>query len=639
MEVGLSFDVALPTCAEDLLAEKPAHANGVPRWWLAAVGRLAPGWTLEKAQTHLAAISKGIFESTLPEDYDATRAKNYLSFQAHRPARLDRLLGSPRGLLRSALAAARHLRARAPDRVRQHREPDGRSRERPPARDRGAAGPRRLPAAPRSASSWPRASSSRRGRGAAGVAARAGALAAARVLPQHGAGPPLRRHAPRPAAARLHGRARRPHVRRLRAASRPPRLQNGSPGGAQVRRPRHRRERRPALRAAGARRLPGRALARAPRRRAALRAQPAQPPHARRGVPARPHPHRRRGLSCACTCPCERRTAFRHELVERIRAIPGVDRRGRRAHRPPQRTPPGTTTSASKAPRSRATSANFNRVGPGYFRTMGTPCSRAGTSTTATPPGAEAVAIVTEAFARKFLRRRKPDRPHRPDGEPGRATPSSVSRSSASSRDTKYAELREDFSPIVYLSDAQDAASGAFDERRRSLGAAALVASAVADLGHRRREPRNLGDVPAVPGHPPRRPPARAPHGRPLGVLRLPRGDPRHDRPVRRRVLHGRSAAGTRSACAWPWAQRGRTSSSSSCAKPGRCSRSASRSAIVLAVGAATLARSLLYGLGPSDPVTIALASVGLAAVAAAASLLPAHRAATLDPVTALREE
>jgi len=60
---------------------------------------------------------------------------------------------------------------------------------------------------------------------------------------------------------------------------------------------------------------------------------------------------------------------------------------------------------------------------------------------------------------------------------------------------------------------------------------------------------------------------------------------------------------------------------------------------VVLAIGAASLARSLLYGLGPSDPVTIILASVGLAAVAVAASLLPAHRAATLDPVTALREE
>jgi ABC-type antimicrobial peptide transport system permease subunit len=60
---------------------------------------------------------------------------------------------------------------------------------------------------------------------------------------------------------------------------------------------------------------------------------------------------------------------------------------------------------------------------------------------------------------------------------------------------------------------------------------------------------------------------------------------------------------------------------------------------IVLAIGGAYFARSLLFGLTPSDPATIAVAALGLTAVAAAASLLPAHRAATLDPVTALRDE
>ena len=60
---------------------------------------------------------------------------------------------------------------------------------------------------------------------------------------------------------------------------------------------------------------------------------------------------------------------------------------------------------------------------------------------------------------------------------------------------------------------------------------------------------------------------------------------------------------------------------------------------IVLAIAAATFARSLLFGLTPSDPVTIAIAAFGLGAIAIAASLLPAHRAATQDPVAALRED
>ena len=66
---------------------------------------------------------------------------------------------------------------------------------------------------------------------------------------------------------------------------------------------------------------------------------------------------------------------------------------------------------------------------------------------------------------------------------------------------------------------------------------------------------------------------------------------------------------------------------------------------IGLAVGAvltlvvARAAASLLYGLKPHDPVTFALAVVALTLVAAIASFLPAHRAAGLDPMAALREE
>lgn len=58
-----------------------------------------------------------------------------------------------------------------------------------------------------------------------------------------------------------------------------------------------------------------------------------------------------------------------------------------------------------------------------------------------------------------------------------------------------------------------------------------------------------------------------------------------------------------------------------------------------LALAAARTATSLLFGLKPHDPMTIALAIVVLAAVAATASFLPAHRASRLDPMTALREE
>jgi ABC-type antimicrobial peptide transport system permease subunit len=58
-----------------------------------------------------------------------------------------------------------------------------------------------------------------------------------------------------------------------------------------------------------------------------------------------------------------------------------------------------------------------------------------------------------------------------------------------------------------------------------------------------------------------------------------------------------------------------------------------------LAVAAGKTAEAMLFGLKPNDPLTIGLAVAGLAAVALAASYLPARRAAALDPMAALREE
>ena len=57
------------------------------------------------------------------------------------------------------------------------------------------------------------------------------------------------------------------------------------------------------------------------------------------------------------------------------------------------------------------------------------------------------------------------------------------------------------------------------------------------------------------------------------------------------------------------------------------------------ALGLARLFATLLYGIGPADPLALLASVVVLGAVAVAATLLPARRAAAVDPAVALRAE
>ncbi len=57
------------------------------------------------------------------------------------------------------------------------------------------------------------------------------------------------------------------------------------------------------------------------------------------------------------------------------------------------------------------------------------------------------------------------------------------------------------------------------------------------------------------------------------------------------------------------------------------------------AISLGRLARGVLFGVEPSDPVTLAGAAIVLALVSLAACYLPARRASRVDPVIALAEE
>jgi len=57
------------------------------------------------------------------------------------------------------------------------------------------------------------------------------------------------------------------------------------------------------------------------------------------------------------------------------------------------------------------------------------------------------------------------------------------------------------------------------------------------------------------------------------------------------------------------------------------------------ALATTRIVASFLYGLTPSDPLTLSLAAALLAGVASLAGYLQARRAARLEPLTVLREE
>ena len=59
----------------------------------------------------------------------------------------------------------------------------------------------------------------------------------------------------------------------------------------------------------------------------------------------------------------------------------------------------------------------------------------------------------------------------------------------------------------------------------------------------------------------------------------------------------------------------------------------------LLALALADLIRSQLYGLNARDPFTFIGAAIVLALAAGSAGFIPALRASTVDPTTALREE
>jgi len=81
VSVGESFDVAVPICAEAIIRGEYSRLKVRRDWWLASIGRLKPGWSVEKATSQLKVVSPQIVQETIPPSYDAEGVKHYLAYK------------------------------------------------------------------------------------------------------------------------------------------------------------------------------------------------------------------------------------------------------------------------------------------------------------------------------------------------------------------------------------------------------------------------------------------------------------------------------------------------------------------------------------------------------------------------------
>jgi putative ABC transport system permease protein len=81
ISVGNTFDVAVPTCVEPILNPRDNRLPERASWWLATIGRLKPGWTIQRANAQMNAVTPQILQETVPPRYDAEGAKHYLEYK------------------------------------------------------------------------------------------------------------------------------------------------------------------------------------------------------------------------------------------------------------------------------------------------------------------------------------------------------------------------------------------------------------------------------------------------------------------------------------------------------------------------------------------------------------------------------
>jgi putative ABC transport system permease protein len=282
----------------------------------------------------------------------------------------------------------------------------------------------------------------------------------------------------------------------------------------------------------------------------------------------------------------------------------------------------------------------FNAVTDDFFATMGTPLLAGREFAASDRAGSPPVAVINEATARKFFRDRNPLGERVALGSPGGPTPGEDSEVEIVGvvRDTKYRSLREETRELMFLPIRQSGFGGpAMTFELRSDGAAEALIPTVtritAEISPRISLSYSvLSDVIASTLSRER---LMATLSAFFGALALLLAVVGLYGTMAYSVARRRSEIGIRMALGADRAKLLRMV----LAEAGRLIVAGLALGSVVALLSTRLVAAFLYGLTPNDPTTLALSVLTLAAVALAAGLLPAWRAARLDPMAALREE
>jgi putative ABC transport system permease protein len=281
------------------------------------------------------------------------------------------------------------------------------------------------------------------------------------------------------------------------------------------------------------------------------------------------------------------------------------------------------------------TDSNFNAIGPAYFHVLGVPMLAGREFTRADSSASAKVAIVNEAFAKKFNLGR--DAVGKRIGDDDRNGPLTMEIVGLV-RNAKYSEVKQEIPPVYFRPYRQDTRLDSMTFYVRTAGDTTGA----------------LSDIPKIV--------ARLDPNLPLEDLRtLPQQ-------IRENVFLDRfitilsaafaglatllAAIGLYGVLAYTVSQRTREIGLRMAlgAAPTLVRRMVLRQVALMtlvggalglaaAIGLGRLAESLLYQLKGWDPQVLVGAAVALTAVALGAGFVPAHRASQVDPMTALRHE